>query len=65
MYHLEKIANLLALVDRFDNSNTENLILEMSIEEKRKFGFNIRNIDWEDYFVNVHLPGLRKHVLKK
>ncbi|CAD6244668.1 unnamed protein product [Miscanthus lutarioriparius] len=33
---------------RFDIANTEALVAEMS----------------EDYFINVHVPGVRKHVMK-
>lgn len=36
----------------------------MSEEEKRSFGFDMRSIDWKDYITNVHVPGLRRHVMK-
>ena len=36
----------------------------MSEEEQQEFGFDVGNIDWEDYISNVHIPGLRKHVMK-
>ncbi|XP_024024401.1 fatty acyl-CoA reductase 2 [Morus notabilis] len=49
---------------RFDNSNTQILMESMSEEEKRKFGFDVENIDWTDYITNVHIPGLRRHVMK-
>lgn len=49
---------------RFDNSNSEGLIEIMSEEEKREFGFDVGSIDWNDYITNVHIPGLRKHVMK-
>ncbi|XAR54294.1 Long-chain-fatty-acyl-CoA reductase [Bertholletia excelsa] len=49
---------------RFDNGNTKRLIEQMSEEEKREFGFDVEEIDWKHYFTNVHIPGLRKHVLK-
>ncbi|XVF07433.1 hypothetical protein REPUB_Repub06bG0138500 [Reevesia pubescens] len=49
---------------RFDNSNTHRLMERMSHEEK-KFGFDVRSIDWKDYIVNVHIPGLRRHVMKE
>ncbi|KAM0849862.1 hypothetical protein ACQ4PT_053474 [Festuca glaucescens] len=49
---------------RFDNGNTEGLIAEMSAEEKAAFHFDVRSIDWTDYITNVHIPGLRKHVMK-
>ncbi|KAA8518325.1 hypothetical protein F0562_015792 [Nyssa sinensis] len=49
---------------RFDNSNTQRLMECMSEEEKRKFGFDVGKIDWKDYITNVHITGLRKHVMK-
>ncbi|KAK7355078.1 hypothetical protein VNO80_14323 [Phaseolus coccineus] len=49
---------------RFDNSNTQRLMESMSEEEKRKFGFDVKSIDWKDYITNVHIPGLRRHVMK-
>ena len=36
----------------------------MSLEEIRDFGFNVGSINWEDYILNVHIPGFRRHVLK-
>lgn len=49
---------------RFDNSNTQKLLEVMSEEEKEKFGFDVGSIDWNDYILNVHIPGLRRHVMK-
>lgn len=49
---------------RFDNSNTQKLMGMMSEEEKRTFGFDVGKIDWRDYISNVHIPGLRRHVMK-
>uniref|UniRef100_A0A1J3IL31 Fatty acyl-CoA reductase 2 n=1 Tax=Noccaea caerulescens TaxID=107243 RepID=A0A1J3IL31_NOCCA len=49
---------------RFDNSNTQRLMEKMSEEEKREFGFDVGSINWKDYITNVHIPGLRRHVLK-
>ncbi|XP_057983479.1 fatty acyl-CoA reductase 2, chloroplastic [Malania oleifera] len=49
---------------RFDNSNTQRLMERMCEEERRKFGFDVRSIDWKDYISNVHIPGLRRHVMK-
>lgn len=49
---------------RFDNGNTEELMAEISTEEKAVFHFDVRSIDWTDYITNVHIPGLRKHVMK-
>ncbi|TQD85719.1 hypothetical protein C1H46_028771 [Malus baccata] len=49
---------------RFDNSNTQRLMERMSEEEKRKFGFDVGSINWKEYITNVHIPGLKRHVLK-
>ncbi|KAJ7545775.1 hypothetical protein O6H91_08G009800 [Diphasiastrum complanatum] len=49
---------------RFDISNTENLHQELSSEEKAKFGFEVRSIDWDNYIEHIHFPGLRKYPLK-
>ncbi|KAL3534111.1 hypothetical protein ACH5RR_002572 [Cinchona calisaya] len=51
-------------VGRLDNSNTQLLMGCMSKEEIRQFGFDVENIDWKDYISNIHIPGLRRHVMK-
>lgn len=48
----------------FDNANTEALLAGMSAEERARFPFDARSVDWMDYFTNVHIPGLKKHVMK-
>ncbi|XP_010559061.1 PREDICTED: fatty acyl-CoA reductase 6, chloroplastic-like [Tarenaya hassleriana] len=49
---------------RFDNTNAQRLLEEMTMEERSMFEFNTGRTDWEHYIMNVHLPGLRKHVLR-
>ncbi|XP_022943504.1 fatty acyl-CoA reductase 3-like [Cucurbita moschata] len=50
----------------FDDTNVERL--RMDIEKKDRepetFLLDPKEINWEDYFMNVHLPGLVKHVFK-
>ena len=29
-----------------------------------EFNFDAKAIDWEDYIMNIHIPGLSKHVIK-
>ncbi|XP_071724542.1 fatty acyl-CoA reductase 3-like [Rutidosis leptorrhynchoides] len=51
----------------FDDSNSKNLQIAAKascIEEKELFYFDPTIIDWEDYFVNIHIPGIVKYVLK-
>ncbi|KAK6945409.1 Fatty acyl-CoA reductase, C-terminal [Dillenia turbinata] len=49
---------------RFDNSNTQRLMELMSGEERRIFGFDVGSIDRKEYVTNIHIPGLRRHVMK-
>ncbi|KAM3741403.1 hypothetical protein ACB098_08G174500 [Castanea mollissima] len=50
----------------FDDSNTEKL--RMAIRESdvnaNLFYFDPRCIDWEDYIMNTHIPGLTKYSMK-
>ena len=50
----------------FDDSNTEKLrvaIRESDVDENL-FYFDPRCIDWEDYIMNTHIPGLTKYSMK-
>ncbi|ESQ42200.1 hypothetical protein EUTSA_v10013371mg [Eutrema salsugineum] len=50
----------------FDDRNLEILRNKNETKEMDKmFGYNPKCIAWEDYFMNTHIPGLIKHVLKK
>ncbi|KAH0467193.1 hypothetical protein IEQ34_004431 [Dendrobium chrysotoxum] len=49
---------------RFDNTNTQKLMVEMSKDERKEFCFDVGEIDWQDYISNVHIPGLRRYVMK-
>ncbi|KAH9326759.1 hypothetical protein KI387_006937, partial [Taxus chinensis] len=48
----------------FDISNLEMLSIELSEEEKETFGFDVKDIEWKNYIENIHIPGLRQHVMK-
>ncbi|WOK98643.1 fatty acyl-CoA reductase 2 [Canna indica] len=63
--HLAKIYEPYAFYGgRFDSTNAQKLMEEMCEEERKSFGFDVKGIDWEDYIPNVHIPGLRRHVMK-
>jgi len=49
---------------RFDIANTKALLAEMSEEERARFFSDAGSMDWEDYFIHVHVPGVRKHVMR-
>ncbi|XP_031493294.1 fatty acyl-CoA reductase 2, chloroplastic-like [Nymphaea colorata] len=48
---------------RFDIANAKKLMKRMSRVERSNFTFDVAAIDWRDYIVNVHIPGLRKHII--
>ncbi|KAI3459885.1 hypothetical protein Pfo_016548 [Paulownia fortunei] len=48
---------------RFHTGNTTKLIKEMSKEEQLDFEVDAINIEWRKYFQDIHIPGLRKHIL--
>ncbi|MCL7025843.1 hypothetical protein MKW94_025587 [Papaver nudicaule] len=50
----------------FDDSNTERLRMEVRLNEAEAntFYFDPKCINWEDYFMNIHIPGLVKYVFK-
>ncbi|KAI3948597.1 hypothetical protein MKW92_033993 [Papaver armeniacum] len=49
----------------FDDSNTEKLRISMkgNVKEENMFYFDPQCINWDDYFMNIHLPGLMTYVL--
>ncbi|KAI4368716.1 hypothetical protein MLD38_017241 [Melastoma candidum] len=51
----------------FDDANTENLraaLRESDAAEADSFCFDPTCINWEDYAMNVHIPGIVKYVFK-
>ncbi|HVB36562.1 MAG TPA: SDR family oxidoreductase [Candidatus Acidoferrales bacterium] len=65
---LERVIKLVKLFEpfilrhehTFEAMNIERLSEALPPEEKADFGFDSRSIDWWDYWVNVHIPALRK-----
>ncbi|CAH8363386.1 unnamed protein product [Eruca vesicaria subsp. sativa] len=49
---------------RFDDTNTRRLLQELSMEERKMFEFDGSCIDWEHYFINIHLSGLKRELFR-
>jgi hypothetical protein len=47
----------------FDTTNTERLLLGLDGPDRVALDFDVRRIDWRSYLQEVHIPGLRRHVL--
>ena len=65
---LDKVIKLVALFEPFilDNdhvfeaANVERLSAQLPADERKTFGYDARSLDWWDYWINVHIPALRK-----
>ena len=65
---LEKVTKLVALFEPFilhndhvfEAANIERLSAALPPEERAQFGYDARSLDWWDYWINVHIPALRK-----
>jgi nucleoside-diphosphate-sugar epimerase len=49
----------------FDTANTDQLLGQLDERERQLLCFDVRRIDWRSYIQEVHIPGLRRHVLKE
>ena len=66
--NLEKVEKLIELFEPFIllnehdfvAENVEKLSYALVPEEKKDFGYNTNSIDWWDYWINIHIPALRK-----
>ena len=54
----------LYICDRYDDLNTEKLRKAFGNSENKDFYFDPRIIDWEDYILHMHIPGLVKYGFK-
>jgi hypothetical protein len=65
---LEKVIKLVALFEPFilhnnhifEAANVERLSAALPPNEQALFGYDARSLDWWDYWINVHIPALRK-----
>ena len=65
---LEKVIKLISLFEPFilhndhvfEAANIERLSAALPETEIAQFGYDARSLDWWDYWINVHIPALRK-----
>ncbi|MCH7490338.1 MAG: SDR family oxidoreductase [Gemmatimonadetes bacterium] len=50
---------------RFLSNNAEVLFDTLSAEDKAAFPFDVTCIDWSEYFVQRHVPGLRRMIMSR
>ena len=63
-YYGEIYRPYLNLKCRFEIDNTLELFNSLNAEEKELLNFDIEQLNWRHYIQNVHIPGVKKHILK-
>jgi nucleoside-diphosphate-sugar epimerase len=66
--NLEKVEKLIELFEPFILHNEHDFVAEnveklsnaLLPEERQDFGYDTRSVDWWDYWINVHIPALRR-----
>jgi long-chain acyl-CoA synthetase len=66
--YLERVEKLIELYEPFillndhifEADHIELLARALVPEEEEKFGYDVSQIDWWDYWINVHIPALRR-----
>ncbi len=49
----------------FDTANTRRLYEELHPEDQKVFNLDVSRIRWWEYIQEIHIPGLKRHVLKE
>ncbi len=65
---LERVEKLIELFEPFillnehdfSAENVERLSYALVPEEREQFAYDTRSLDWWDYWINIHIPALRK-----
>ena len=63
-YYGEIYEPYLNLDCRFEVDNTNRLFNSLSEEEKKLFNCDVAQLNWRHYIQNVHIPGIKKYLLK-
>ncbi len=48
----------------FETKKMQALYEQLSPEEQKLFDFDVSQIHWKQYFQDIHIPGIKRHVLK-
>ena len=65
LYYTDLFSPYTLLDCRFEFKRSRALFESLPPEEQQIFNMDVQRIDWAHYYKEVHLPGLRRHVLKE
>lgn len=63
-YYGEIYQPYLNLDCRFQVDNTLRLFQSLCAEDRQRFNFEVSALNWRHYIQNVHIPGVKKYILK-
>jgi nucleoside-diphosphate-sugar epimerase len=64
-HYSQLYGNYARLYCRFTTDNTRDLFRSLSSDEQSALFFDPTAIEWQKYIRDIHLPGVKRHVLKK
>ena len=65
LYYYGKIYEPYLNLDcRFEVKKTQRLYESLTEDEKKSLSFDISSLNWRHYIQDVHIPGVKKHILK-
>ena len=65
LYYVEIYHPYTHLDCRFETGRTRALYESLPPDERATFDMDVTAIDWSEYVAGIHLPGLRRHVLRE
>ena len=48
----------------FETSKIEKLSSSLTAADQRQFNLDISRLDWQNYLQNIHIPGIKRYILK-
>ncbi|MCZ6681372.1 MAG: AMP-binding protein [Candidatus Poribacteria bacterium] len=63
-YYIQIYGPYTRLSFEFETGRTQQLYRSLSPSDQRRFNFDVSRIDWNYYLQEVHIPGIKRHVLK-
>jgi nucleoside-diphosphate-sugar epimerase len=64
LYYVDLYGPYLNLDCHYETGNTRRLLQSIDPRERTEFDFDARKIDWKHYLQDVHIPGLKRHILR-
>ena len=64
LYYVDIYGPYVTLNCRFQTAHSRELLEMLSPEERARFDFDPRRIRWRNYIQDIHIPGLKRNILR-